>query len=49
MFGVSAVFAVAAFTEIFGSPVFVGYDNQKEESSDYYVSTNNLSKIRTIM
>lgn len=34
---------VLAFQETLGSPVFVGYnDNQKEESSDYYVSQKSI-------
>ncbi|XKL61213.1 hypothetical protein PGB90_008270 [Kerria lacca] len=36
IFSVAAIFTVMVFNEIFGSPVFVGYDNQKEETSDYY-------------
>lgn len=37
--------AVLALQETLGSPVFVGYnDNQKEETSDYYVSQKSTQR-----
>lgn len=36
---VIAIFTIVIFNETFGSPVFVNDDNEKEESSDAYVST----------